>query len=151
VLEPDVQYDFKTDAEGKEIPGTQKITSVGLTVTTKIVKVRFGMGRPNEKHKAAIDQMVAAIQAHEEQHRAIVVAEATAAVAKAQKLVGTRKVKEAYKILDAVDCAAAKKHEALDAKEGLLTASEAADGSVTITKSASGATYPCGAAASGSP
>jgi predicted secreted Zn-dependent protease len=146
-LEPDVQYDFKTGAGGKEVPGSQKIASVGLTVTTKIVKVRFGTGRPNEKHKQAIDQMVAAIQAHEEQHRAIVVAEATAALTKAQKLVGTSKVKEAYKILNGVDCAAAKKHEALDAKEGLLTASENADGDVTISKSASGAKYPCGAAA----
>jgi hypothetical protein len=146
-LEPDVQYDFKTGDGGKEIPGTQKIVSVGLTVTTKIVKVRFGMGRPNEKHKKAIDEMVAAIQAHEEQHRAIVVAEATAALKKAQKLVGTNKVKEAYKILDAVDCAAAKRHEELDAKEGLLTASENADGDVSISKSASGAKYPCGAAA----
>jgi hypothetical protein len=142
-LEPDVQYDYKTGGDGKEIPSTRKIVSVGLTVTTKIVKVRFGMGRPNEKHKKAIDEMVATIQTHEEAHRAIVVTEATAAVQKAHKLVGTKKVDEAYKILNGVDCAAAKGHEALDAKEGLLTASEDADGNVSIAKSASGATYPC--------
>lgn len=142
-LEPDVQYDFQTGPGDKEIPGSRKIVSVGLTVTTKIVKVRFGMGRPNEKHKKAIDEMVGAIQTHEEAHRAIVVAEATAALQKAQKLVGTKKVDEAYKILNGVDCAAAKKHEALDAKEGLLTASEDANGNVSIAKSASGATYPC--------
>jgi hypothetical protein len=142
-LEPDVQYDFKNGPDGKEDPSTRKIVSVGLTVTTKIVKVRFGMGRPNEKHKKAIDEMVATIQAHEEAHRAIVVTEATAALQKAQKLVGTKKVDEAYKILNGVDCAAAKGHEALDAKEGLLTASEDANGDVTISKSASGATYPC--------
>jgi predicted secreted Zn-dependent protease len=142
-LEPDVQYDYKTGPDDKEIPSTRKIVSVGLTVTTKIVKVRFGMGRPNEKHKKAIDEMVASIQTHEEAHRAIVVAEATAALQKAQKLVGTKKVDEAYKILNGVDCAAAKGHEALDAKEGLLTASEDANGDVSISKSASGATYPC--------
>lgn len=142
-LEPDVQYDFKTGQDGKEIPSTRKIVSVGLTVTTKIVKVRFGMGRPNEKHKKAIDEMVATIQTHEEAHRAIVVTEATTALQKAHKLVGTKKVDEAYKILNGVDCAAAKGHEALDAKEGLLTASEDADGNVSISKSASGATYPC--------
>jgi predicted secreted Zn-dependent protease len=142
-LEPDVQYDFKNGPDGKEDPSTRKVVSVGLTVTTKIVKVRFGMGRPNEKHKKAIDEMVATIQAHEEAHRAIVVSEATTALQKAQKLVGTKKVDEAYKILNGVDCAAAKGHEALDAKEGLLTASEDANGNVTISKSASGATYPC--------
>ena len=147
VLEPDVQYGFDTGPGGKEIPGTRKITSVALTVTTKIVKVRFGMGRPNEKHKKAIDEMVAAIQKHEEEHRAIVVGEATAALTEAQKLVGTGQVKKAYEILDRVDCASAKKHEALDAKEGLLTASEDASGNVTVSKSASGAKYPCGAAA----
>jgi hypothetical protein len=147
-LLPDVQYDFKTGPDGKEVPGSQKITSVGVTVNTKIVKVRFGTGRPNDKHKKAIDEMVAAIEAHEAEHRAIVVAAANAAVKKAQKLVGTSKVKAAFKILDAdLDCAAAKGHEALDAKEGLLTAVEQANGDVSITKSASGAKYPCGAAA----
>ena len=147
-LVPDVQYDFKTRADGSEVPGSRRITSVGVTVNTKIVKVRFGMGRPNDKHKKAIDEMVAAIEAHEAQHRAIVVAEANAAVKKAQKLVGTSKVKEAFKILDEdLDCAAAKGHEALDAKEGLLTAVEQSNGDVSITKSASGAKYPCGAAA----
>jgi predicted secreted Zn-dependent protease len=135
-LEPDVQWEIDR--------GVKKVSSVGLTVTTKIVKVRFGMGRPNDKHKKAIDEMVAAIKAHEEQHRAIIVAAATAGLAKAQTFVGTTKIKEAWKTLDTgVSCAAAKQHEALDAKEGLLTASEDANGNVTVTKSASGAKYPC--------
>ena len=135
-LEPDIQWDVNR--------GVKKITSVGLTVTTKIVKVRFGMGRPNEKHKKAIDEMVAAIKAHEEAHRAIIVAAATAGLAAAHKFVGTSKIKEAWKALDTgVTCVAAKQHEALDAKEGLLTASENANGDVTLTKSASGAKYPC--------
>jgi hypothetical protein len=152
VIEPDVQYDYKTGPDGNEIKSTRKIASVGLTITTKIVKVRFGMGRPNDKHKKAIDEMVALIEAHENQHRAIIVAEATAALTKAQKLVGTNKVDQAYKILDHdLDCAAAKKHEALDAKEGLLTAVEQSNGDVSITKSASGAKYPCGAGAAKSP
>jgi hypothetical protein len=143
-LTPDVQFGFDTGPGGKEIPGTRKITSVGVTVDTEIVKVRFGMGRVNDKHKKAIKEMVALIEAHEAQHRAIIVAEANAAVAKAQKLVGTSKVKEAFKILDEdLDCAAAKAHETLDAKEGLLTAVEQANGDVAITKSASGAKYPC--------
>jgi predicted secreted Zn-dependent protease len=135
-LEPDVQWEI--------VGGVKKVSSVGLTVTTKIVKVRFGMGRPNDKHKKAIDEMVAAIKAHEEQHRAVIVAAATAGLAKAQTFVGTTKIKEAWKALDTgVSCVAAKQHEALDAKEGLLTASEDANGNVTVTKSPSGATYPC--------
>jgi predicted secreted Zn-dependent protease len=135
-LEPDIQWDVNR--------GVKKITSVGLTVTTKIVKVRFGMGRPNEKHKKAIDEMVAAIKTHEEAHRAIIVAAATAGLAKAQTFVGTSKIKEAWKALDTgVTCVAAKKHEDLDAKEGLLTASEDGNGNVTVSKSASGAKYPC--------
>jgi Bacterial protein of unknown function (DUF922) len=135
-LEPDIQWDVNG--------GVKKITSVGLTVTTKIVKVRFGMGRPNANHKKAIDEMVAAIKAHEEAHRAIIVAAATDGLAKAHKFVGTSKIKEAWKALDTgVTCVAAKKHEDLDAKEGLLTASEDGNGNVTVSKSASGAKYPC--------
>lgn len=141
---PDIQYGFKTDSSGQEIPGSQKITSIGLAVKTSIVKVRYGSGRPNAEHKKAIDEMVAAIKAHEEAHRAIVETAATAALAAAQKYVGTNKVKEAHKDLTTgLECTTNKKHEALDSKEGLLTANEQADGTVTVTKSASGATYPC--------
>lgn len=141
---PDIQYDFKTDSSGKEIPGTQKIKSIGLTVKTAITKVRFGSGRPNANHKKAIDEMVEAIKTHEEAHRAIVEAAATAALAAAQKYVGTSKVSDANKALTTdLECTTNKKHEALDAKEGLLTANEQTDGTVTVTKSASGAKYPC--------
>lgn len=141
---PDIQYDFKTDTSGQEIPGSQKITSIGLAVKTSIVKVRYGSGRPNAEHKKAIDEMVAAIKAHEEAHRAIVETAATAALAAAQKYVGTNKVKEAHKALTTgLECTTNKKHEVLDGKEGLLTANEQTDGTVTVTKSASGATYPC--------
>lgn len=143
-FEPDIQVDFKTDTTGKEIPGTKKISSIGLTVKSAIVKVRFGMGRVNAAHKKAIDEMVANIKAHEDAHRAIIEAEAIQALATAQKFVGTGKVKEAQKALTKdLECATNKKHEALDATEGLQTAAEQPDGSVTVTKSSSGAKYPC--------
>lgn len=141
---PDIQYDFKTNAAGEQVPGSEKITSIGLAVKTSIVKVRYGSGRPNAEHKKAIDEMVTAIKAHEEAHRAIVETAATAALAAAQKYVGTNKVKAAHKDLTTgLECTTNKKHEALDAKEGLLTANEQTNGTVTVTKSASGATYPC--------
>lgn len=141
---PDVQYDFKTDAAGNEIKSTRKITSIGLTVKTSITKVRLGLSRANDKHREAINQMVAHIKAHEEAHRAIIEAEATAALAAAQKLVGTGKVDEVNKALSTtLECTCNKKHEALDATEGLLTAAEQPDGSVTVSKSGSGAKYPC--------
>jgi hypothetical protein len=141
---PDVQYDFKTNAAGARIPGTEKITSVGLSVKAAITKVRLGLSRANDKHREAINQMVAAIKAHEEAHRAIIEAEATAALTAAQKYVGTNKVKEAEKALSkTLECTCNKRHEALDATEGLLTAAEQTDGSVTVSKSGSGAKYPC--------
>lgn len=141
---PDIQFDFKTNTSGEKVPGSEKITSIGLAVKTSIVKVRYGSGRPNAEHKKAIDQMVSDIKAHEEAHRAIVETAATAALAAAQKYVGTNKVKEAQKDLTTgLECTTNKNHEALDAKEGLLTANEQTDGTVTVTKSASGATYPC--------
>ena len=141
---PHTEIECEPDVQWNVVGGVNKISSVGLTVTTTIVKVRFGMGRPNDKHKKAIDEMVAAIKAHEEAHRAIIVAAANDGLAKAQKLIGTSKIKEAWKALDTgVTCVAAKKHEELDAKEGLLTASEDGNGNVTIAKSASGAKYKC--------
>ena len=42
------------------VPGSAKITAVGLDVKTSITKVRFGMGRNvDADKKAMIDQMVA--------------------------------------------------------------------------------------------
>jgi hypothetical protein len=75
-------------------------------------------------------------------------AAATAALAAAQKYVGTRKGDEARKALTTtLECTTNGQHEALDAKEGLLTVSEVRrpDGKITLelTKSASGAKYPC--------
>jgi hypothetical protein len=141
---PDVQYDFKTNAAGQEVPGTRKITSVGLNVKAAITKVRLGLSRANDKHKAAINQMVELIKAHEEAHRAIIEADAKAALTAAQKYVGTGKVDEAKKALSTtLECTCNKKHEALDGTEGLLTAAEQQDGSVTVSKSSSGAKYPC--------
>jgi len=141
---PDIQVDFKTDATGQEVPGSRKIVSIGLTVKAAITKVRYGMGRPNAEHKKAIDEMVAAIKAHEGAHRAIIETEATLALAAAQKFIGTGKVKEAEKALTTtLECSTNKKHEALDASEGLLTAAEQEDGAVKVTKSSSGAKYPC--------
>jgi hypothetical protein len=145
---PDIQVDFKTDGAGKEVPGTRTIASIGLDVKTAITKVRFGMGRVDADNKAVIDQMVKEIQAHEERHRAIVETAATAALTAAQKLVGTKKEKEAKTALTkTLECATNKQHEALDATEGLLTVSEVRqpDGSIKLqlSKSASGAKYPC--------
>jgi hypothetical protein len=143
-FEPDIQIDFKTGAGGKTVPGTEKITSIGLKVKTAITKVRFGTGRPNSQHKKAIDDMVAAIKEHEETHRYIIDTQATFALWAAQKFVGTGRTKAAEKALTTdLECAANKKHEALDAVEGLLTAVEQPDGSVRVTKSSSGAKYPC--------
>ena len=90
-LTPDIQIETKTDANGNEVPGSAKITAVGLAVKTSITKVRFGMGRNvDADNKAIIDQMVAEIIAHEGRHRAIVEAAATTALAAAhKKFVGT--------------------------------------------------------------
>jgi hypothetical protein len=145
---PEIDFDFKTDANEKEIPGTRTVKSVGLTVKTAITKVRFGMGRVDADNRAMIGQMVQEIQAHEERHRKIVEDAATAALAAAQKFVGTKKVDEARKALSTtLECTTNGQHEALDASEGLLTVSEVRqpNGTITLTltKSGSGAKYPC--------
>jgi hypothetical protein len=148
-FKPDIQVSFKTDGNGNEVPGTRVITAIGLEVKTSITKVRFGHGRPDAENKAMIDQMVAEIQAHEERHRAIVETAATAALAAAHKTyVGKKQEAAARKALTQdLECATNKQHEALDAKEGLLTVAEVRrpDGRITLTltKSASGAKYPC--------
>ena len=146
---PDIQVSFKTDGNGNEVPGTRTIVSVDLAVKTSITKVRFGRGRPDPENKTMIDQMVAEIQAHEERHRAIVETAATAALAAAHKaFVGKKQEAAAKKALTKdLECTTNKQHEALDAKEGLLTVAEVRqpDGKITLTltKSASGAKYPC--------
>jgi hypothetical protein len=134
VLTPDVV----TDERGKVI-------SIDLTVKTSIVKVRFGIGRVNDKNRQAINQIVTMIMDHESAHRAIIESEAKGALEKARKkFVGKRKGKQAEKALtDDLECAANKKHEALDAKEGLIIVTEQQDGSITLTRAASGAKYPC--------
>ena len=148
-FEPDIQTDFKTNADGKEIPGSRTIASIGLKVTTSITKVRFGMGRVDKENQAMIDQMVKEIQAHEGRHRQIVETAATAALAAAQKYVGKKgKEQEARTALTkTLGCETNKQHEALDATEGLLTVTEVRqpDGTIKLqlTKSASGAKYPC--------
>jgi hypothetical protein len=141
---PAIQVEFKTNAAGEEIPGTRKITSIDLTVKTSITKVRLGLNKAKPKHKEAINQMIEMIKAHEEAHRLIIETEATAALAKAQKFVGTNNEAAAKKALTKeLECTTNKKHEILDGTEGLMTATEQQDGSVTITKSGSGAKYPC--------
>ena len=129
--------------DGKEIKGTRTVVSVGMTVTTQINTVRFGMGRPDAANRAKIDEMVAMMRAHEEAHRSYIEAAATAALAKAQAYVGKRNSgKAAYDVMMKAECVANTKHEALDAKEGLFSVTDNA-GEITITKSASGAKYPC--------
>ena len=145
---PDIQTDFSTDASGKEVPGSRKISSIGLTVKTSITKVRFGLGRVDDDNRAMIARMVTEIQAHEQRHRSIVETAATAALAAAQKFVGTNKTADAKKALTTtLECTTNTQHEALDASEGLLTVTEVRqpDGKVTLqlTKSGSGAKYPC--------
>jgi hypothetical protein len=146
-VDPQFDPDIKWDNVG---PGgkTRKITSIGLTVTTAIVKVRWGRGRPDDENRAMIRQMVQEIQAHEERHRKIIEDAATAALADAQKLVGTSKVDDAQKALTkTLECTTNKGHEALDGTEGKLTVNEVRqpDGKIklTLTKSSSGAKYPC--------
>jgi len=144
VFEPDIQFAIDTDAAGREVPDSRKITSIRLKVKTAITTVRFGVGKPNDKHKKAIDEMVAAIKEHEEKHRTIIEHDAILALWDAQKFVGTGKTKEANKALTTdLECVTNKKHEALDAVEGLLTPLEQQDGSVKVTKTSSGAKYPC--------
>ena len=145
---PDIQTDFSTDASGKEVPGSRKISSIGLTVKTSITKVRFGLGRVDDDNRAMIARMVTEIQAHEQRHRSIVETAATAALAAAQKFVGTNKTADAKKALTTtLECTTNTQHEALDANEGLLTVTEVRqpDGKVTLqlAKSGSGAKYPC--------
>ncbi len=144
VLEPDVQEDWKTRPDGSEVPGTRTVVSVGLAVTTEINTVRFGMGRPDEANRAKINEMVAMMRAHEEAHRSYIVAAATAALAKAQAYVGKKNSgAAALKVLNNAECVANKQHEALDAKEGLFSVTDDA-GVITISKTSSGAKYPCG-------
>jgi hypothetical protein len=146
---PHVAPEFTPAIEFSISPtGAKKITSIGLTVKTSIVKVRFGMGRVDAENKAMIDQMVAEIKAHEERHRKIIETAATDALAKAQKLVGTGSVDAANTALTkTLECTTNKGHEALDGTEGKLTVSESRqpDGTIklSLTKSGSGAKYPC--------
>ena len=140
---PDIAFDTTGGPGGK-----RKITSIGLTVRTSIVKVRWGMGRVDDENRAMIKQMVQEIQAHEERHRKIIEDAATKALADAQKLVGTSKVDDAQKALTkTLECTTNKGHEALDGTEGKLTVNEVRqpDGKIklTLTKSSSGAKYPC--------
>ena len=128
--------------------GAKKITSIGLTVKTSIVKVRWGMGRADAENKAMIQQMVAEIKAHEERHRSIIETAATDALTKAQKFVGTGQVDAANTALTkTLECTTNKGHEALDGTEGKLTVNEVRqpDGTIklSLTKSGSGAKYPC--------
>jgi hypothetical protein len=149
--EPHVDPQFDPDIKWHNVgPGgkTRKITSIGLTVATAIVKVRWGMGRPDDENRKMIREMVAEIQAHEERHRKIIEDAATAALTDAQKFVGTGQVEAAHTALDkTLPCTTNKAHEALDGKEGKLTVSEVRqpNGKVTLTltKSGSGAKYPC--------
>jgi len=141
---PDAPFDFRTNARGGRVRGSENITSIGLTVKTPITKVRFGMGRPNAVHRRAIQEMVACIEEHEREHRAIIETEATCALCAAQRFVGTNRVPEAERtITTGLECTTNRKHEQLDAVEGLLTVVEGADGAVRIVKSSSGARYPC--------
>jgi len=145
---PDIQSDFSTDPSGKEVPGSRKIASIGLTVKTSITKVRFGMGRVDEDNRAMIARMVAEIQAHEQRHRAIIETAATAALAAAQKYVGTNKTADARKALTTtLECTTNVQHEALDGTEGLLTVTEVRqpDGKIKLelSKSGAGSKYPC--------
>lgn len=147
-FDPAIDVDFKTDANDKEVAGTRKIKSIGLTVTTSIVKVRFGMGRVDDENREMIRQMVAEITAHEERHRKIIEDAATAALAAAQKFVGTKQFDAAKTALTTtLECTTNTKHEALDATEGKLTVSEVRqpDGTIklSLSKSGSGAKYPC--------
>jgi hypothetical protein len=146
-VDPQFDPDIKWETSG---PGgkTRKITSIGLTVTTAIVKVRWGMGRPDDENRKMIREMVAEIQAHEERHRKIIEDAATKALADAQKFVGTGQVEAAHTALnETLPCTANKAHEALDAKEGKLTVNEVRQPggkiTLTLTKSGSGAKYPC--------
>jgi Bacterial protein of unknown function (DUF922) len=148
VFTPDVQVGFKTNAAGEEIPGTRTISSIGLTVSTAITKVRWGMGRVDDENRAMIQQMVAEITAHEGRHRAIIENAATAALKDAQKFVGTKKFDAAKTALSkTLECTTNTAHEALDATEGKLTVSEVRqpDGTIklSLSKSGSGAKYPC--------
>lgn len=148
VFEPQIEFDFKVDAAGNEVPGTKTIKSIGLNVKTAITKVRWGMGRADEENKAMIKQMVAAIQAHEEAHRKIIETAATSALADAQKYVGTKKINDARKALTTtLECTTNKGHEALDASEGLMTVNEVRqkDGTIKLelVRSSSNAKYPC--------
>jgi hypothetical protein len=147
-FQPQIDFDFKVDAAGNEVPGTKTIKSIGLNVKTAITKVRWGMGRADDENKAMIKRMVAEIQAHEEAHRKIIESAATTALAGAQKFVGTKKIAEARAALTTgLECTTNKGHEALDGTEGKLTVSEVRqpDGTIKLElgKSSSGAKYPC--------
>jgi hypothetical protein len=147
-FDPAIDVDYKTDASGAEVPGTRVIKAIGLTVTTSIVKVRFGMGRVDDENRKMIQQMVAEITAHEGRHRKIIEDAATAALKDAQKFVGTKKTAEAKTALTkTLECTTNTAHEALDATEGKLTVSEVRqpDGTIklSLSKSGSGAKYPC--------
>jgi hypothetical protein len=146
---PHVQPEFTPAIDFTTGPGgAKKITAIGLTVRTSVVKVRWGMGRADAENKAMIQQMVAEIKAHEERHRSIIETAATEALTKAQKLVGTGQVDAANTALTkTLECTTNKGHEALDGTEGKLTVNEVRqpDGTIklSLTKSGSGAKYPC--------
>lgn len=94
-----------------------KVTQVGLSVTSSIIRPRFGLGRPSEQELALIRRVETFIREHEERHRDLSRAVMQQAVCDAKgKPVATANAIVNKAVCDKEPSA----QEALDAKEGQL-------------------------------
>ena len=105
-----------------EVDDKDRITKINFTLTTKIVRPRFGNGRlatggrDPEKERALIKQTEALIEAHEKRHRAIAQEYAQKAVCAVIGKPGAGYEAILYKVM----CDMNKAQEALDGREGML-------------------------------
>jgi hypothetical protein len=112
---PHMAPSFSWDPSVDEKSG--KVTKVNLTVTTNVIRPRYGMGRGSAEEIALIRKAEGLIKEHEQRHAAIAKDFARKAVCATLGKVG----KAAQGALDAAMCKMNKAQEDLDKKEGMLT------------------------------
>jgi len=119
-----------------------KVTKVNLTVTTNVIRPRYGMGRGSAEEVALIRKAEGLIKEHEQRHAAIAKDFARKAVCATLGKVG----KAAQQALDASMCAMNKAQEVLDKSEGMLTFTLNAEKTKVVDVGLgpfSAASYPC--------
>ena len=96
---------------------TAKVTKVNLSVTTNVIRPRYGMGRGSAEEVALIRSAEGLIKEHEQRHAAIAKDFARSAVCVTLGKAGNA----AQSALDSSMCRMNKAQEGLDKSEGMLT------------------------------